>query len=425
MSSKSGSSGRGAALSDGRGQGVAAASIHNAASYSQSDAGGSSSPIAPGRALCLNHSAGSDIGTIKRLIPALTHTARKGQMGRVGLLGGSADFTGAPFYAGMAGLKVGGDLCYIFTAEEASGPLKAYSPELMVTPVYSAKGLGVGFAGDLEGEEDGCSDAARSAEHKAKEKQVARMVERVTSFFPKLHVLVVGPGLGRDPWIMEATRRILVEAKTHALPLVIDADGLWLVAHSPEILQDYPEGDDGGGVVVTPNLIEFARLQAGLTGASVAEATPPAVPFQHTDVIAVAKALGGKAGRVTVCLKGREDIVADRERWLVVTEEGARRRSGGLGDILAGTTGVLLHWSHLAMQEQAHGGAVKAERSERGSEGKGAQSGKESTCQIDPRDRVLWACAGASLIARRASRRAFEEHRRSMTAPDVLGTSIG
>lgn len=98
---------------------------------------------------------------------------------------------------------MGGDLSYILTAEEASGPLKTYSPELMVTPVYSAQHL-LQQPGEDKGD---------------KEQAVAAMVERVTSFFPKLHALVIGPGLGRDPWVLEATRRVILEARRAALPL--------------------------------------------------------------------------------------------------------------------------------------------------------------------------------------------------------------
>ena len=35
----------------------------------------------------------------------------------------------------QAALTAGADLLYLFTAEEACGPIKSYSPELMVTPV--------------------------------------------------------------------------------------------------------------------------------------------------------------------------------------------------------------------------------------------------------------------------------------------------
>lgn len=88
------------------------------------------------------------------------------------------------------------------TAEEAAGPLKTYSPELMVTPVYSAKLLDdQGLASDL------------------KEELIQKMVDKVKSFFPRVHVLVIGPGLGREPAIMEATKRIIKEAKVKKVPL--------------------------------------------------------------------------------------------------------------------------------------------------------------------------------------------------------------
>ena len=46
------------------------------------------------------------MAAIRRLIPPLTYSARKGQMGRIGILGGSADYTGAPYYASLSSLKV-------------------------------------------------------------------------------------------------------------------------------------------------------------------------------------------------------------------------------------------------------------------------------------------------------------------------------
>jgi len=50
-------------------------------------------------------------------------------------MGGSKEFTGAPYYAGMSSLKAGADLTYIFCAKEAGIPIKSYSPELIVLPV--------------------------------------------------------------------------------------------------------------------------------------------------------------------------------------------------------------------------------------------------------------------------------------------------
>jgi ATP-dependent NAD(P)H-hydrate dehydratase len=83
------------------------------------------------------------IGEPRRLamtncILPLSSTSYKGSSGRVGVLGGSARYTGAPYYAAMASLKVGADLAFVFCAQEAAIPIKSYSPELMVAPVYCA-----------------------------------------------------------------------------------------------------------------------------------------------------------------------------------------------------------------------------------------------------------------------------------------------
>ena len=50
----------------------------------------------------------------------------------MGVIGGSAEYTGAPYYAGAAALKSGADIVHVFCPEEASIPMKSYSPELIV-----------------------------------------------------------------------------------------------------------------------------------------------------------------------------------------------------------------------------------------------------------------------------------------------------
>ena len=76
--------------------------------------------------------------------------------GRIGVIGGSRQYTGAPFYAAMAALKLvssnkacsgdclitwlmhvlcvvqGADLVTVFCAQDAAVAIKSYSPELMV-----------------------------------------------------------------------------------------------------------------------------------------------------------------------------------------------------------------------------------------------------------------------------------------------------
>ena len=48
----------------------------------------------------------------------------KGQSGKIGVLGGSKDYTGAPYYAATTSLRAGGDLVSVFAPKEAEQPLK-------------------------------------------------------------------------------------------------------------------------------------------------------------------------------------------------------------------------------------------------------------------------------------------------------------
>jgi NAD(P)H-hydrate repair Nnr-like enzyme with NAD(P)H-hydrate dehydratase domain len=73
---------------------------------------------------------------INRIVPSLASSNHKGSMGRIGVVGGSSDYCGAPYYAGVSSLKVGADLASVFCSQSAAMPIKVYSPELMVSPFY-------------------------------------------------------------------------------------------------------------------------------------------------------------------------------------------------------------------------------------------------------------------------------------------------
>ena len=44
---------------------------------------------------------------VQRLVPPLSFDSRKGQNGRIGVLGGSYEYTGAPYYAAQSALQAG------------------------------------------------------------------------------------------------------------------------------------------------------------------------------------------------------------------------------------------------------------------------------------------------------------------------------
>lgn len=62
-------------------------------------------------------------------------------------------------------------------------------------------------------------------------------VAEVESWFTRLDCIVIGPGLGRDPLLLDIARQVLLRARAAKLPLVLDGDGLFLVAREPELVE--------------------------------------------------------------------------------------------------------------------------------------------------------------------------------------------
>lgn len=202
------------------------------------------------------------------------------------------------------------------------------------------------------------------------------MVDKVTSKIDNLHALVVGPGLGRCPLVGEATARILSYAKSRHLALIIDADGLWLLSQ-PQYRYLWAENDDPKQIIVlTPNVVEYKRLFS----------------TDHDD------SNNKNMPSVTIVKKGQSDVILkDGKNMLTCEEVGGMKRSGGIGDVLAGTLGTLVSW-HVLLAERR--------------KDKDTDSLNDSYLPL--------SCWTACCFVKRATKFAFEAHGRSMTAPDVL-----
>lgn len=202
---------------------------------------------------------------------------------------------------------------------------------------------------------------------------VDNMVDTVAQMMESLHSLVIGPGLGRCPLVLEAASRIIQLAMEKNVPLVIDADALFLLT-LPEyrglltVKATSPSGADSV-VVLTPNIMELKRME-GME--------------QSWDM-----------DRVIVVQKGHVDVIAyhveGQSKRIKCKDEGGLKRSGGIGDVLAGTLGTFLAWNNIL-----------------------SKSGNES------RRYAPLACWMACCLIKRSTKEAFQQHHRAMTAPDVL-----
>ena len=393
---------------------------------------------------------------LRKCVPPLTSSSHKGSSGRVGVLGGSARYTGAPYYAAMAALRTGADLAFVFCAKEAEIPIKSYSPELMVASVYNAaefdalvskeQKLRSEIQEEMVGDYDTSAEKDENSLAKVEEKQeqlIQEMVSSVVETFDRLHVLIIGPGLGRCPLVLKAAAKIIAEAKERKLPMVIDADGLYLLTlkENAGLVAGYDR------CVLTPNAIEVRRLTQAMVsssevknldnsgnaktedttakGAFGSDKSPPGSPTsgrlqtawadspEHkasSDMTAFERSTEGivivKKGPVDVIFSTTLEALHVSRRSMLCKEEGGLKRSGGIGDILSGCIGTFVAWNRI-LPSRNKPPAMMAEDDE--------DKTAEST-----HDNLLLGVWTACCITRRATRYAFEEKRRGMTAPDVL-----
>lgn len=204
----------------------------------------------------------------------------------------------------------------------------------------------------------------------------------ILEMLPRLHVLVIGPGLGRDDITLKQVGAVIKAAKKRdpPVPMVIDADALYLIQSEPDLVKGYKE------CILTPNVVEFDRLAKALD-IDTKDGEPDKMCQK------VANAMGG----VCIIQKGQEDYISNGVGTTVSDTKGGLKRSGGQGDTLTGSLGTFLAW-----REAYHEGLWDV--------GKDKMSREET---------LLVAAFAGSIITRECSRRAFEKRGRSLQAADL------
>jgi len=219
----------------------------------------------------------------------------------------------------------------------------------------------------------------RQQKNLAQDESIDSISEQVIGMLDRLHVVVIGPGLGRDPAMQETCARVITEAKKKNISFVLDADGLFLAQTRPELVKGYKE------CILTPNIVEFGRL-----------AKAQNIDMEEGDKSKLCEKLANAFGGVTIIQKGAKDYISNGKFTLVSEGEGGLKRSGGQGDTLTGSLATLLAYRQAYLEKiWDHEGDMQP-------------------------DELLALCAyGGSAITRECSRLAFKEKGRSLQAADL------
>lgn len=219
----------------------------------------------------------------------------------------------------------------------------------------------------------------RQQKNMSQNETIDSVSDEVVAMLSRLHVVVIGPGLGRDPAMQETCARVIKEARKQGIPFVLDADGLYLAQTRPELVEGCTE------CILTPNVVEFGRL-AKAKNVDVAAEKPEEVCAK------LAKALGG----VTIIQKGAKDYISNGAHTLVSDGEGGLKRAGGQGDTLTGSLATL-----LAYRKAYHDKIWDHEDN------------------MSPAETLALVAYGGSALTRECSRLAYKDKGRSLQAADL------
>lgn len=216
-----------------------------------------------------------------RSLPCRCPSGNKGTFGKVLVVAGSEGMCGAAYLSAAAALKAGVGMVQIQTVEANRIPLQILLPEAMVSCTFT--------------EEEN---------------------SRILSW---CDVVVIGPGLGNYGLSYERELWFLKKAGELHKPVILDADGLNLLALRPK-WKEYL----GENVVVTPHIGEMSRL----TGKTIGEI--------QTCMAETALSYAEET-KTTCVLKDACTVTAGREGRLYLNLSGNDgMATAGSGDVLTG-----------------------------------------------------------------------------------------
>lgn len=304
---------------------------------------------------------------IKKIIPILSSGSLKGDNGTVGTIGGSLEYTGAPYYSAITSLKSGADLSHVFCHTEATIPIKCYSPELIVHPGFNSIPNNP-------------------------------LLDKTIRWFKSMNSIAMGPGLGRDEEIKDVFVKFSNSIfKSTNIPLVYDADAIWFLGKT------YSQLENLNNLIITPNKTEFERLYVQLCEKEENpqnEVLPSQLPddillynnvpsYLFTKETQLCKSIGN----TIIVKKGPQDIITNGKKVYIIKNEGSMKRTGGIGDILTGLINC-----YCGMMKRKH----------------------IINNTFFSQEDLIDCCVLGCYMCRVASHSAFEKHKYSLTAPDII-----
>ena len=224
----------------------------------------------------------------------------------------------------------------------------------------------------------------------------------MSKWLPRLHGLVIGPGLGRDKTVLSNVEKLITQLREQEkpVPLVVDADGLHLITEKPDLIKRYDN------CILTPNKAEFERLCEKVIGINVDAQKTEKDPKQLAQKLA-------EALQVNVFMKGHLDTISSPHNQEIIQcgIDGSPRRCGGQGDLLAGALITCYYWAIRVREKLEPSSPSSPDKSPKEINRRGS---------LLVADSAQVAAYAASTLIRTSCQTAFSKLGRSMISADVL-----
>ena len=237
----------------------------------------------------------------KTLLPARKAEGNKGTFGKVLVIAGSSHACGAAVLSARSAFRMGVGMVKTVTVTENRDVFLQAVPESMLLTY------------------------GETADRYEQEQFEASLQEA----FSWADAILIGPGIGTGRWAHYLLEKCLSES---VLPLLIDADGLNLLAEEPKLQELAADvGRGGRTIVLTPHMGEFARLY----GCSISQIKENLLQYPLE--------LAERMHAVVVCKDARTVVTAPGagEHYLNTTGNDGMATAGS-GDVLAGMIAGLL-----------------------------------------------------------------------------------
>lgn len=260
------------------------------------------------------HTTMSRLSLIRNnLLPPLLPTFYKGQLGKLAVIGGCEDYTGAPYFSAHSAMLSGVDLVHIICEQAAAPVIKSYSPDLMVHPYIL--------------------DSNSISKYGNKNIVMEEQMQKIQGLVKNMDVLIIGPGFGRNDttmnqFLLEILKYIFNKTAKKDIPVILDADALYHLSINEE-LQLLVKGSSNPNIILTPNVIEFKRL-----------ANAFGLENDENNIKGLSQLLN-----CTIIQKGPVDKICYHGNEIIESDHpGSLKRVGGQGDSLTGMIGAFLCW---------------------------------------------------------------------------------